>query len=223
MLIPLSRTIRRDFRPPCNIVYRDIAPFTINIVKPRTANASKFIVHFRQISCKIEHSIQEIRCITAQVLAILFRQLVSLMPNDIGLLSMFFFFLQSRLTFLRIEITLRLIASATARITFSRSPASICRIHAPILACLMPTCTFVYLNHPIVLPSLLRCLQTLHFLPFLRAVLPRRMFCRQVYALSRSEQTACSQLLFLSAQADPNRATTATCACSMVPRTGTVE
>ena len=158
MLIPLSRTIRRDFRPPRNIVYLDIAPFTINIVKPRTANTSEFIVHFRQISCEIEHSIQEIRCITAQVLAILFRQLVSLMPNDIGLLSMFFLFLQSRLTSLRIEITLCLIASATARITFSCSPASICRIHAPILAGLMPTCTFVYLNHPIVLPSLLRCL-----------------------------------------------------------------
>ena len=169
MLIPLSRTIRRDFRPPCNIVYRDIAPFTINIVKPRTANTSEFIVHFRQISCKIEHSIQEIRCITAQVLAILFRQLVSLMPNDIGLLSMFFLFLRSRLTPLRIKITLRLIASATARITFSRSPAPIRWIRTLILAGLMPTCTFVYLNHPIDLPSLLRCLQTLHFLLFLRA------------------------------------------------------
>ena len=158
MLIPLSRTIRRDFRPPCNIVYRDIAPFTINIVKPRTANASKFIVNFRQISCKIEHSIQIVRGFATQILAILFRQLVSLMPNDIGLLSMFFLFLQSRLASLRIEITLCLIASATARITFSCPPASICRIHTPILAGLMPTCTFVYLNHPIDLPSLLRCL-----------------------------------------------------------------
>ena len=158
MLIPLSRTIRRDFRPPCNIVYRDIAPFTIDIVKPRTANTSEFIVHFRQISCKIEHSIQIVRDFATQILAILFRQLISLMPNDIGLLSMFFLFLRSRLTFFRIEITLRLIASATARITFSCSPAPIRWIHAPILAGLMPTCTFVYLNHPIVLPSLLRCL-----------------------------------------------------------------